>query len=56
MNLAKLALNFSATRNLVDLTVVSMSSIEIIKENLKSLVPNEISSFEKRVLEHIKNK
>lgn len=55
VNLTKLALYFSATwcPN-VDLTLVSMSSEEIVRENVK-LVEQGLTEHEKTVLDEIRN-
>ena len=54
MNLVKLAINFSATNPQVDTTIVSLSSVQIIKDNVNNI--EELSENEKQVLEEIRNK
>jgi hypothetical protein len=54
--LTKLAIYFSAASHLdsVDLTIVSMSSERIVKENVSYL--EELNENEKKVLNEIRNK
>jgi len=54
--LTKLAINFSAASHLdcVDITIVSMSSEKIVKENVTYL--NELNENEKSCLNEIRNK
>jgi len=54
VNLTKLALYFSALCPLVDLTVVSMSSEEIVKENV-NVITTDLTDNEKKALEEIRN-
>lgn len=54
VSLTKLALYFSASNPCADLTVVSMSSEEIVRQNVE-LIKNGLNETEKRVLEEIRN-
>ena len=53
MDLTKLAFNFSVSNADIDLTIVSMSSEQIVRDNVEFL--NELSDHEKQTLEQIRN-
>lgn len=53
MNLTKLAFNFSVSHKDIDLTIVSMSSENLVRDNVEFL--NELTDYEKQILEQIRN-
>ena len=53
VNLTKLAFNFSVSHEEIDLTIVSMSSENLIRDNVEFL--NELSDNEKEILNQIRN-
>jgi len=53
VDLTKLAFNFSVSNADIDLTIVSMSSEQIVRDNVEFL--NELSDPEKQTLEQIRN-
>ena len=54
VNLTKLAIHFSATNPLIDLTIVSMTSVEIVDNNVSFL--DELNETEQETLNEIRNK
>lgn len=54
VNLTKLALHFSASNPLVDLTIISMSSEEIVQENVE-IISKGLNEHERKVLDDIRN-
>ena len=54
VNLTKLAINFSINQPAVDMTIVSMSSVDIVKDNVNFI--SDLSEYEKEVLDEIRKK
>ncbi|RNA06535.1 L-galactose dehydrogenase-like [Brachionus plicatilis] len=54
VSLSKLAIHFSATNKNCDITIVSMSNVKLVEENVQAL--DDLNENEKNVLNHLKEK